>query len=124
MLNYYNQRYTQRRVKEPVFQFSFYLLYSIDQHGSTINNIPYTFCNYSILCNVLFQESIKISDGILEEKPLWEYPSKGLSNAYDLFTLNFENIANESSLILKNSLSVKIKKQVTEFGIYVYIMLN
>jgi len=57
-----------------------------------------------------FQESIKISDGILEEKPLWEYPSKSLSNVYDLFTLNFESIANESSLILKNRLSVNIEK--------------
>lgn len=47
---------------------------------------------------------------MLEEKPLWEYPSKGLSNIYDLLTLNFENIANESSLILKNRLSVNIEK--------------
>lgn len=58
----------------------------------------------------LFQESIKISDGMLEEKPLWEYPSKGLSEVYDLLTLNFKNIACESSLILKNRLSVNIKK--------------
>ncbi|XP_025404749.1 protein arginine N-methyltransferase 7 isoform X2 [Sipha flava] len=59
--------------------------------------------------NEIVQESIKISDGILEEKPLWEYPSKSLSNIYDLFTLNFENIANESNLILKNRLSVNIE---------------
>jgi len=47
---------------------------------------------------------------MLEEKPLWEYPSKSLSNVYDLLTLNFENIANNSSLILKNRLSVIIEK--------------
>ncbi|VVC36329.1 Hypothetical protein CINCED_3A003755 [Cinara cedri] len=65
----------------------------------------------------IVQESIKISDGILEEKPLWEYPSKSLSNVYDLFTLNFENIANESNLILKNKLCVNIENKGTCHGL-------
>lgn len=65
---------------------------------------------YFIILCLFSQASIKISDGSLEEKSLWEYPSKCLSNVYDLFKWNFENIANGSSLILKNSLSVNIEK--------------
>ncbi|XP_050436521.1 protein arginine N-methyltransferase 7 [Adelges cooleyi] len=61
--------------------------------------------------NEIVQESIKISDGILEEKPLWEYPSKALSDVNELFTLNFENIATASNLILKNTQSVTIKNE-------------
>lgn len=74
--------------------------------------------------NEIVQESIKISDGLLEEKPLWEYPSKSLSSAYNLFTLNFESIANESSLILKNLLSVKIKNEGICHGLVCWVDWN
>jgi len=105
------ERNTNRTINYLIYSLSEYSLITLFCINVFNNLITFLYFNVAhLLFTFLFQESIKISDGILDEKPLWEYPSKNLSDVYNLFIVNFVSIAQQSSLILKTKLSVNIKE--------------